>query len=85
MYLSSLTWETWNKTHQHLVLFNYIAMGHPKTFLEHISHRKRYLAHPVQWREGRFKTPRGPESNADLVLSVFKQKKGRIGRISQTL
>jgi hypothetical protein len=22
------------KTRQHLVLFNYIAMGHPKTFLE---------------------------------------------------
>jgi L-fuconate dehydratase len=53
--------------HQHLVLFNHIAMGHPVTFLEHIPHLNRYFAHPVQLHNGRYKTPQEPGSSSDLL------------------
>lgn len=33
--------------HQHLVLFNHIAMGHEALFLEHIPHLQKYFVNPV--------------------------------------
>ncbi len=43
--------------HQHLVLFNHIAMGHENLFLEHIPHLAKYFKHPVNIAGGYYKTP----------------------------
>jgi len=53
--------------HQHLVLFNHIAMGHPETFLEHIPHLSGHFAVPAKVIGGRYKTPQEPGSSSDLV------------------
>jgi L-fuconate dehydratase len=34
--------------HQHLVLFNHIAIGHEALFLEHIPHLQKHFVNPVQ-------------------------------------
>ncbi|WP_346237077.1 enolase C-terminal domain-like protein [Niabella insulamsoli] len=53
--------------HQHLVLFNHIAMGHEALFLEHIPHLQKYFRHPVVVKDGVYKTPQEPGSSCDLV------------------
>ncbi|MBT9330834.1 enolase C-terminal domain-like protein [Paracidobacterium acidisoli] len=53
--------------HQHLVLVNHIAMGHPETFLEHIPHLSRYFVHPVQLAAGHYRTPQEPGSSSELL------------------
>jgi L-fuconate dehydratase len=53
--------------HQHLVLFNHIAIGHPETFLEHIPHLSNYFVHPAEVSGGRYRTPQEPGSSADLI------------------
>jgi L-fuconate dehydratase len=53
--------------HQHLVLFNHIAIGHPETFLEHIPHLSRYFVKPAEVTEGRYVTPQEPGSSSDLL------------------
>jgi L-fuconate dehydratase len=45
--------------HQHLVLFNHIAMGHEIVFLEHIPHLRERFVHPVQVEDGVYRTPQG--------------------------
>ncbi|SIO02015.1 enolase C-terminal domain-like protein [Chitinophaga niabensis] len=52
--------------HQHLVLFNHIAMGHEALFLEHIPHLQQHFIHPVHIRDGRYITPMEPGSSCDL-------------------
>ena len=52
--------------HQHLVLFNHIAMGHPVVFLEHIPHLRQWFVHPAQVEDGKYKTPQDPGSSSDL-------------------
>lgn len=52
--------------HQHLVLFNHIALGHPETFLERIPHLDRYFAVPAKLSGGRYQTPQEPGSSSDL-------------------
>lgn len=52
--------------HQHLVLFNHIAMGHEALFLEHIPHLKKYFVHPADIQNGFYKTPLEPGSSCDL-------------------
>jgi L-fuconate dehydratase len=52
--------------HQHLVLFNHIAMGHPETFLEHIPHLSSHFVHPAEVTGGRYKTPQESGSSSDL-------------------
>ena len=52
--------------HQHLVLFNHIAIGHEALFLEHIPHLKPYFVHPVRVQGGRYITPMEPGSSCDL-------------------
>lgn len=52
--------------HQHLVLFNHIAMGHEALFLEHIPHLKKHFVHPVQIRNGVYVTPQERGSSCDL-------------------
>ncbi|WP_263357954.1 enolase C-terminal domain-like protein [Acidicapsa ligni] len=53
--------------HQHLVLVNHIALGHPEIFLEHIPHLSRYFTQPVQLSGGRYRTPQEPGSSSDLL------------------
>lgn len=52
--------------HQHLVLFNHIAMGHEALFLEHIPHLKEHFVHPARIANGVYITPQEPGSSCDL-------------------
>ncbi len=52
--------------HQHLVLFNRIALGHEVIFLEHIPHLKSHFVFPAQVEGGVYKTPQEPGSSSDL-------------------
>ena len=52
--------------HQHLVLYNHIALGHPALFLEHIPHLQQHFVHPVVIRDGRYQTPQDPGMSSDL-------------------
>jgi L-fuconate dehydratase len=52
--------------HQHLVLFNHIAMGHEVNFLEHIDHLAQYLEHPALVEQGVYITPEVPGLSCDL-------------------
>jgi L-fuconate dehydratase len=53
--------------HQHLVLFNHIAVGHPIVFLEYIPHLRKYFVHPAQVEGGVYTTPHDPGCSSDLV------------------
>lgn len=52
--------------HQHLVLFNHIAMGHEKIFLEHIPHLREHFVHAARVEDGVYHTPQVPGSSSDL-------------------
>ncbi|HUZ61154.1 MAG TPA: enolase C-terminal domain-like protein [Hanamia sp.] len=52
--------------HQHLVLFNHITLGHEALFLEHIPHLQKYFLHPVQLKNGQYKTPQEEGSSCDF-------------------
>ena len=52
--------------HQHLVLFNHIAMGHDAVFLEHIPHLRDYFVHPACIAGGVYRTPEEPGVSCDL-------------------
>ncbi|QPH39039.1 enolase C-terminal domain-like protein [Pedobacter endophyticus] len=52
--------------HQHLVLFNHIAMGHEALFLEHIPHLKQHFVNPIKIENGVYITPQEPGSSCDL-------------------
>jgi L-fuconate dehydratase len=58
--------------HQHLVLYNHIAMDHPALFLEHIPHLQQHFTHPVQIRNGVYVTPQEPGSSCDLKICADK-------------
>lgn len=53
--------------HQHLVLFNRIAIGHPEEFLEYIPHLSSHFVHPVDLRDGRYQTPQEAGNSTDLL------------------
>jgi L-fuconate dehydratase len=52
--------------HQHLVLFNHIAMGHEALFLEYIPHLRDQFLFPARVEGGVYKTPQHPGSSCDL-------------------
>ena len=52
--------------HQHLVLFNHIAMGHEALFLECIPHLQPYFVDPARIENGVYVTPQVPGSSSDL-------------------
>jgi L-fuconate dehydratase len=54
--------------HQHLVLFNHIAMGHQALFLEHIPHLQKHFVNPAQIINGVYKTPQEAGSSCDLLI-----------------
>lgn len=55
--------------HQHLVLFNHIALGHEALFLEHIPHLTQHFVHPVEIRDGKYRIPQAPGSSCDLYIN----------------
>ncbi len=52
--------------HQHLVLFNHIALGHEVVFLEHIPHLREHFVHPCRVEGGVYRTPQEAGSSCDL-------------------
>lgn len=52
--------------HQHLVLFNHIALGHEPLLLEHIPHLREYFVSPVHVAGGRYRTPQDIGATCDL-------------------
>jgi L-fuconate dehydratase len=53
--------------HQHLVLFNHIALGCDAIFLEHIPHLRKHFVHPAQVEDGIYVTPSTPGCSSDLI------------------
>jgi L-fuconate dehydratase len=58
------------QVHQHLVLFNHIALGHELSFLEHIPHLRSHFVFPASVADGCYKTPQDPGASCDLNLFV---------------
>jgi L-fuconate dehydratase len=52
--------------HQHLVLFNHIALGHDLQSLEYIPHLREYFLHPARVEGGIYRTPQEPGSSQEL-------------------
>ena len=52
--------------HQHLVLFNHIALGHEALFLEYIPHLRDHFSHPAVVEAGVYRTPQEPGCSSDL-------------------
>lgn len=53
--------------HQHLVLYNHIALDHERLFLEYIPHLRDRFTYPADVRDGRYATPTEPGSSSDLL------------------
>jgi L-fuconate dehydratase len=54
--------------HQHLVLFNHVALGHEALFLEHIPHLQKHFVHPAVIEQGVYRTPLEPGSSCDVKI-----------------
>jgi L-fuconate dehydratase len=52
--------------HQHLVLFNHIAIGHEALFLECIPHLQTHFVNPARVENGVYVSPQAPGSSSDL-------------------
>jgi L-fuconate dehydratase len=52
--------------HQHLVLFNHIALGQPDIVLEYIPHLKDHFVYPANVTGGFYRTPEIPGASCDL-------------------
>lgn len=52
--------------HQHMVLFNHIALGHEILFLEYIPHLRPHFVFPAHVEGGVYKTPEAPGASTDL-------------------
>ena len=53
--------------HQHLVLFNHVALGHEVVFLEHIPHLRKHFVNPAVVKSGKYVTPQEPGLSCDLI------------------
>jgi L-fuconate dehydratase len=53
--------------HQHLALFNHIALGHEASFLEYIPHLRENFVYPAEVTGGVYRTPQDPGASLDLV------------------
>ncbi len=53
--------------HQHLVLFNHIAMGHEVLFLEHIPHLRDHFLFPAKVTGGYYQVPDEPGASCELL------------------
>ncbi len=54
--------------HQHLVLFNHIALDHERLFLEYIPHLREHFVHPARVEGGVYHTPQEAGCSTDLKL-----------------
>lgn len=54
--------------HQHLVLFNHVALGHEALFLEHIPHLAGHFVHPARVKGGHYETPQEPGASCDMKV-----------------
>ena len=54
--------------HQHLALFNHIALAHEAIFLEYIPHLRQHFKHPAIVKDGVYETPQVPGSSSDLLI-----------------
>jgi len=54
------------QVHQHLVLFNHVALGHDALFLECIPHLREHFVAPATVQNGVYLTPSLPGSSSDL-------------------
>lgn len=52
--------------HQHLVLFNHLALGHEALFLEYIPHVQQHFVNPAKIERGVYVTPQAAGSSSDL-------------------
>ena len=52
--------------HQHLVLFNHLALGHEALFLEHIPHVQQHFVNPAKIERGVYVTPQAAGASSDL-------------------
>jgi L-fuconate dehydratase len=52
--------------HQHLVLFNHIALAQEIVFLEHIPHLRQQFVHPCRVSNGVYQTPQEAGASCDL-------------------
>jgi len=52
--------------HQHLALFNHIALGHDALFLEYIPHLREHFVFPAEVSGGVYRTPQEPGASTDL-------------------
>jgi len=55
--------------HQHLVLFNHIALDHEVIFLEHIPHLKEHFVFPARVSGGIYETPQEAGASSDMILT----------------
>ena len=53
--------------HQHLVLFNHVALEHDKVFLEYIPHLQQYFRQPAKVEGGVYLPPQAPGSSSDII------------------
>ena len=54
------------QVHQHLVLFNHVALGHEEVFLEYIPHLRDRFVEPAVVDGGRYRVPSAPGSSSEL-------------------
>jgi L-fuconate dehydratase len=52
--------------HQHLVIFNHVAIGQEPLFLEHIPHLRSHFVFPALVERGYYRTPQQPGASSDL-------------------
>ena len=52
--------------HQHLVLFNHVALSHEALFLEYIPHLQQHFVNPAKVERGVYLTPQSAGSSSDL-------------------
>jgi L-fuconate dehydratase len=52
--------------HQHLVLFNHVALGLDAIFLEYIPHLRKHFVYPAEVVAGVYRSPTQPGATCDL-------------------
>ena len=57
------------QVHQHLVVFNRVALGDSCPFLEHIPHLSEHFRHPAVVADGSYHFPQEPGSSSDFNVS----------------
>lgn len=58
--------------HQHLVLFNHIALNHEVVFLEHIPHLREHFVFAAEVAGGVYRTPQQPGASTDMTVPALE-------------